>query len=52
MYRGTIDKKMRSFPSYKFIVMGIMDSLNVLISTIPSALVSGPVNVCSYLVVC
>ncbi|KAG2394201.1 hypothetical protein C9374_003965 [Naegleria lovaniensis] len=45
MFRGTITKEMRAFPSYKFIVMGIMDSLNVLISTIPSALVSGPVNV-------
>ena len=41
----SIDKKMRSFPNYKFILMGIFDSLSVLISTIPAAYVSGSVNV-------
>lgn len=41
----SITKEMRSFPNYKFIFMGIFDSLSVLISTIPAALVSGSINV-------
>ncbi|KAL9658109.1 hypothetical protein ABK040_013022 [Willaertia magna] len=45
MARGSIDKKQRAFPSYKFIAMGVLDSLGNIISTIPSAFVSGPVNV-------
>jgi len=40
-----ITEEMLKFPTYKFIVMGIFDSLGNVISTIPAALVSGPVNV-------
>jgi drug/metabolite transporter (DMT)-like permease len=42
---GSITKEQRTFPSYKFILMGIFDSLSVLISTIPASYVSGSVNV-------
>lgn len=41
----SITKEQRSFPGYKFILMGVFDSLSVLISTIPASYVSGPINV-------
>jgi drug/metabolite transporter (DMT)-like permease len=42
---GGITKEMRAFPNYKFILMGVFDSLGVLLATIPASFVSGPVNV-------
>mmetsp|Transcript_9672 Transcript_9672/g.35886 ORF Transcript_9672/g.35886 Transcript_9672/m.35886 type:complete len:578 (-) Transcript_9672:1394-3127(-) len=42
---GQITPEMRKFPKRKFFFMGLMDSLNVIVTTIPAALVSGVVNV-------